>query len=156
MQFFLLIDSDDLYSFAPQPGVFDDGPVAGSLPRDEIELIVPLLAAHTATPDACWFASWEGWGDIRADVASAPKFDALRTYHLLSGPIEAATESVTVHTDQSASVWWPDDRAWCVATEIDFDTTYIGCDEACRREVLRFPGIEAFVVDPAARGPEAW
>jgi hypothetical protein len=157
MQFDVLIDSDDLYNFDPQPGVFDDAPQVGSLPREQIELLVPVLARHTATQQACWFASWEGWGDIRADVASAPKFHVpQRSYHLLAGPIDAATESVNEHLEQSASLWWPDDHAWCVATEIDFNTTYIGCDETCRDEISHLPDLEAFAVDPAARGPEAW
>jgi hypothetical protein len=157
MQFDVLTESDDSYNVAPQPGVFDAAPPVGSLPRDHVELLVPVLARHTTTPQACWFASWEGWGDIRADVASAPKFHVpQRSYHLVAGPIEAATESVNEHVEQSASLWWPDDHAWCVATEIDFDTTYIGCDETCSGEILRLPSLEAFVVDPAARGYEAW
>jgi hypothetical protein len=157
MQFDVLIESDDLYNFAPQQGVFDEAPDVGSLPRLQIELLVPVLARHTATPHVCWFACWEGWGDLRAAVASAPKFHVpQRSYHLLSGPIEAATESVSEHIEQSASLWWPDDHAWCVATEIDFNTTYIGCDETCRNEIGRLPDVEAFVVDPAARGYEAW
>lgn len=153
MEFAVLIGSDDLYSFAPQLGVFDQAPQVGSLPREQIELLAAVLGRHTATPQRCWFASWEGWGDIRADVASAPKFaPAPRSYHLLAGPIESASESMTEHSEQSASIWWPDDRAWCVATEIDFDTTYIGCDEMCSDEILRIPDVEAFVVDAAARG----
>lgn len=39
---------------------------------------------------------------------------------------------------QSANLWWPDDRAWCVATEIDFMTTYIaGTAEAIAAIVAR-------------------
>ena len=157
MQFDVLIGSDDLYSFAPQPGVFDQAPNVGSLPREQIELLVSVLGRHTATPQTCWFASWDGWGDIRADVASAPKFHpAPRSYHLLAGPIESANESMSEHSEQSASVWWPDDHAWCVATEIDFDTTYIGCDERCCKEILSVSEIEALVIDPAGRGYEGW
>jgi hypothetical protein len=159
MQFDVLIGSDDSYNFAPQPGVFEDAPQVGSLPRRLIDLLAPLLRRHTATPDSCWFAVWEGWGDIRADVASAPKFNAPlfgRSYHLLAGPIEAATENVNENIEQSASLWWPDDHAWCVATEIDFNTTYVGCDQDCCRDLLGLPAVEAFVVDPAARGYDAW
>jgi len=28
--------------------------------------------------------------------------------------------------DQSPNLWWPDDRAWFVATDIDYAWTYIG------------------------------
>lgn len=157
MQFDVLTTTDDPYNIAPQAGVFDDAPQVGSLPREQIQLLVPVLARHTATPHACWFAAWEGWGGIRADVASAPKFHVPgRSYHLLAGAIEAASESVNEHYEQSVSLWWPDDHAWCVATEIDFDTTYIGCDETCRDEIRDLPELETFAVDPAARGRDAW
>jgi hypothetical protein len=75
----------------------------------------------------------------------------------LAGSINAATETVESEAfEQSASLWWPDDHAWCVATEIDFNTTYIGCDEACCDEICRLPDLEVFVVDPAARDYETW
>ena len=51
---------------------------------------------------------------------------------------------------QSPNLWWPDDHAWCVATEIDFNTTYIACDQATRDEILALPDIEAFAIDPAS------
>jgi hypothetical protein len=51
--------------------------------------------------------------------------------------------------DESPSLWWPDDHAWCVASEIDLDTTYIGCSEACRDDLLAVPEIEALSIDPA-------
>lgn len=50
---------------------------------------------------------------------------------------------------QSANLWWPDDHAWCVATEIDINTTYIACSEACRDDILAMPELEAFEVNPA-------
>jgi len=133
------------------PGVFDDRPEVGSLPPELAAVLASALARHTTTPGRCWFAAWEGFGGIRADVQSAPKFDLPhRSYHLLVGPVTAAAESTlnSVGT-QSSSLWWPDDRAWCVATEIDLDTTYIGCDDACCREILALREIEALLIDPA-------
>jgi hypothetical protein len=73
---------------------------------------------------------------------------------LLTGPIESALEDLTNHLEQSASLWWPEDRAWCVATEIDFNHTYIGCDKTCRNEILRLLDIEVFEVDPSRPGYE--
>ena len=49
---------------------------------------------------------------------------------------------------QSPSIWWPDDHAWCVATEIDLMTTYVGCSGGCRNDLLAHEGFEAFEVDP--------
>jgi hypothetical protein len=44
---------------------------------------------------------------------------------------------------QSAYYWWPDDRAWCVATEIDLMSTYVGATEPCAEAILESAGIEA-------------
>jgi hypothetical protein len=169
MQLDALTGSADSYNIAPQPGLFDYAPRDGTLPINLVRSLLPVLARHTTAPATCWFAVWEGWGGLRRDLATAPKFDLPgRSYHLLSGPIEAAAESVDdVVVDsslaflsefafQSASLWWPDDHAWCVATEIDFVTTYIGCDERCSDEILRLGDVESFEVDPAARGSESW
>ena len=164
MQLDVLTGSADSYNIPPQLDVFDWVPQEGSLPLKLVESLLPVLARHTSTPQRCWFGAWEGWGALRRDLALAPKFGIPgRSYHLLAGPIEAATESVSqvavgpelpflsALAFQSTSFWWPDDHAWCVATEIDFNTTYIGCDEVCCHEILRL-GLESFEVDPAARG----
>jgi hypothetical protein len=49
---------------------------------------------------------------------------------------------------QSAMLWWPDDRAWCVSTEIDFSWTYVGGSQNCIAEVLNDPLLEAQLVTP--------
>jgi hypothetical protein len=136
---------------APQPGLFDDPPRVGGLPPELIPTLASVLARHTTTPDRCWFAVWNGFGDLGEDVRRAPTFLAPhREYHLLRGPTESAAESVTEPPrEQSPNLWWPDDRAWCVATEIDLDSTYIGCDDACREEILALSEIEALPIDPA-------
>jgi hypothetical protein len=50
---------------------------------------------------------------------------------------------------QSPNLWWPDDRVWCVATEIDLNTTYIGCDQSTSEEILAMRAVEALAIDPA-------
>lgn len=136
-----------------QPGVYAIAPTEGSLPVEATTPLVEVLAAHTTTVERCWFAFWNGFGDTRADVRSAPTFAIPgRTYHLLAGPLAAARESAagSVSRIQSPNLWWPDDRAWCVATEIDLNTTYIGCDDACREAILEEPTLEALRIDAAA------
>jgi hypothetical protein len=139
------------YNLAPQPGVYDVGPEVGSLPADSARALAGVLARHTGTPERCWFAVWNGFGATRSDVRGAPTFHLpARDYFLLAGPIEAASESALDGPGhQSPNLWWPDDRAWCVASEIDLDTTYIGCSEACRDEILAETDLETFAVDPA-------
>ena len=60
-----------------------------------------------------------------------------------SPPAEGPREWV-----QSPNQWWPADRAWCVATEIDFDSTLVAGTEGLVEEILRHPALEAFRVAP--------
>lgn len=81
--------------------------------------------------------------DARPQPPSAPTFELPgRAYWLLSGPIDAAGESLGPW-EQSANLWWPEDRSWCVATEIDFSWTYVGGDETLIEELLAIPMVEA-------------
>jgi hypothetical protein len=53
----------------------------------------------------------------------------LRSYYLLSGPVRAATDIVDPAAPdewQRPDLFWPDDRAWFVATDVDFYSLYIG------------------------------
>lgn len=43
---------------------------------------------------------------------------------------------------QSPSILWPDDHAWVLATEIDFDSTLVGGTRALVHELVRAPGLE--------------
>lgn len=50
------------------------------------------------------------------------------------------------HHLQSPQQWWPDDRAWAVATEIDDDYTVVAGSEALADAILAHPGLETFRV----------
>jgi hypothetical protein len=41
------------------------------------------------------------------------------------------------------NIWWPDDRAWCVASEIDLPYTYVGGEQGLIEEILTHPALEA-------------
>ncbi|MCH7669707.1 MAG: hypothetical protein IIC71_11005 [Acidobacteria bacterium] len=63
---------------------------------------------------------------------------------MLAGPIEGILESVLEEPfTQTANLWWPEDRAWSVATEIDFSWTYIGGSVSLIQAVLGAPGLES-------------
>jgi hypothetical protein len=50
-----------------------------------------------------------------------------RDYLLYTGPVEAVGAVAPVAGSyQTANLWWPSDRAWCVASEIDLAWTYVG------------------------------
>lgn len=88
------------------------------------------------------------------EVLEGPRFQIPgRGYFLLEGPLEAAGElgyrpRPDVFFPQSPNIFWPDDRAWCVATEIDLDSTYVGGSNALVEALLAAPGLEAWRVQP--------
>ncbi len=84
-----------------------------------------------------------------------------RDYALYGGPIELALASLEhprfgedddeewddARNYQSPNLWWPEDRSWFVATEIDFAWTYVGASEATIRAILDADDLEALVVE---------
>jgi hypothetical protein len=134
-----------------QPGVFDEAPHTGTLPVELIEPLSAVLSHHTSAIEECWFGVWEGFGALPDWIRAAPAFEIPnRRYYLLRGPLAATSESVEEFPfDQSANLWWPDDRTWCVASEIDLNSTYVGTSEACADELLAAPGLETLRVDPS-------
>jgi hypothetical protein len=127
-------------------------PEEGSLDLAETTTLVGVLREHTTTPERCWFGFWEGWGGLRTDIKEAPWFELpSRGYFLMEGPIDAITTSAyaeELHSYQSASLWWPEAQAWCVATDVDLESTYIGASAACIDELLSTPGLEVLRVEP--------
>ncbi len=105
------------------------GPAWGSLPVDERRVLAELLHDETGTPDRCWFCVWEGFGGL--DHQGVPERVALphRDYLLYAGPLELVVADLNPPSDQSPNLWWPDDRAWVVASEIDLAWTYVGGSE---------------------------
>jgi hypothetical protein len=134
-----------------QPGVWDHAPGEGSLPEPLVPVLTSVLARHTGTPGRCWFAVWDGWGALEPGVREAPVFDLPhRRLFLLTGPITAVRRSLeTPPWWQSPTLWWPDDRAWCVETEVDLESTYVGGTRACLAELLCHPDLEAVTAQPA-------
>src|SRR5579862_7410629 len=134
------------------PGIYDDPPRVGALPEGIARQLASVLRGETSTPGRCWFGLWDGYGAAReSEVALAPRFHLPhRDYHLLEGPIDELGESVLdPPLWQTANLCWPDDHAWCLATEIDLDSTYLACDARCRAAILSLREIEASSIDPA-------
>jgi len=49
---------------------------------------------------------------------------------------------------QSPSWWWPEDRAWVVHSEVDYDSTLIGGTRALANALVSDPGLECLEVTP--------
>ena len=47
---------------------------------------------------------------------------------------------------RSPSLWWPEDRAWCVATDVDLETSYLGASKAGVDALMDKAGVEVMRV----------
>jgi hypothetical protein len=101
----------------------------GSMDASDLAALVAILSGFTTSGDDCWMGIWEGYGPIAGldvDDDHYPLVEtANRSYHLLHGPVEEARDA---HDDmgRGPNLLWPSDRAWCVATDIDMDSTLVG------------------------------
>jgi len=153
------------------------GPRAGSLYPPDAEVLARLARVWTSTPENCWFCVWDGfgWGQgavaavstedgtlpeileealrdpVPAEVREGPRVRLpYRNYLLYRGPAEAvvATARVPGTWEQCANLWWPADRAWCAATEIDLQWTYVGGPRGLVDAILADDRIEALPAAP--------
>ena len=70
-----------------------------------------------------------------------------RDYMLFTGPLAAVPELAAEGGFwQTPNLWWPDDRAWFVSTDIDLLDTYVGGSPDCIQRILDSPELEAFRV----------
>jgi len=119
--------------------------------RGDPQLASLPVVVITDTPDEAYFCLWEGfgldetqaWWDRPARVRTPH-----RAYHLLTGPVAAACVLPTPVEWRCASLWWPADQAWLVATEIDGYLTYVGAAQAAIEAVLAHPSLDAVPVRP--------
>lgn len=115
----------------------DAAPQEASLPEEpEHEPLAPALLAAVRNPTR----------------VSLPA----RTYVLLEGPLQAAAEFgwyfPTGHfVPQSPNIFWPEDHAWCVATEIDLPHSYVAGPQALIENLVAHPHITAKQVLPDDR-----
>ena len=154
------------------------GPEEGNLGESDCAVLAAIVRDWTATPEDCWFAVWEGYGwegtvsffavsdsdeggpavpppprdPVPAPVRAGPRVELPnRGYLLYRGPAEdaLALPRLAGTHGQCPNLWWPADRAWCVATEIDLPWTYVGGPRGLIDAVLADERIEAL---PAAPG----
>jgi hypothetical protein len=68
--------------------------------------------------------------------------DPARSYLLFTGAMNQAAGWL-----DGPNIWWPDDRAWCVASEIDLPSTYVGGSNELIDAILHDPALEALPSD---------
>jgi hypothetical protein len=73
-----------------------------------------------------------------------------RDYAVLAGPLRSALRIGTFAAEwfwpQSPNLFWPADRTWCVASEIDFDSTLVGGPARLIDALLHTPELDAWPV----------
>ncbi|OZM73359.1 hypothetical protein CFN78_10975 [Amycolatopsis antarctica] len=130
---------------ARQPGRYDEPPVESDLPLPVAEILVAVLRRHTTTPRRCWFGMWDGFGRTPEPPHEAEFEMPARRMWLYEGEIDAGMADFGPGIwHQSPNLWWPSDRAWCVATDIDLESTYLGVSNRGAEELLAHKGIECF------------
>ncbi|MHB1511130.1 MAG: hypothetical protein ACYCST_18075 [Acidimicrobiales bacterium] len=144
------------------------GPHGGRLYLPDADALAEDLRGFTATPEACFFGLWDGYGSLGVPATSqgSPPADPLpdpippavrrgplvrlpnREYLLYTGPVEATTAPASLGRDQTANLAWPADHAWCGASEIDLAWTYVGGSTALIELLLADERIEALSAAP--------
>lgn len=157
---------------SPRPWA-GQGPDIGRLYGPYVEALVTILREWTQEPDSCWFCLWDSHGHLYGSRggsvsplapgkgAATREIPAIvpqtaingprvrlpylgREYMLFHGPVGAALkEPFGGEWDQSPNMWWPADRAWFVATEIDYPWTYVGGTTEMIQQILDDDRIEA-------------
>jgi len=155
---------------------WQESPDPGSMPPAVLAALCDVLAAHTGSSQHCFFCTLDGYGQhatvtftaerdsdgdggdreperiVPPDVTGSARVQLPeRGYLLLEGPLAAAGELGTTIFPQSPSLFWPEDHAWCVATDVDLDSTYLGGSAALVRDLLADERLEALpvsVTDP--------
>lgn len=155
------------------PSPWDGEPRLGTLSSAQATALAELLAGRTTAREACWFCLWEGYGYLTGASSSQTAWKEAspsqrprrqprwhlrlphprpignlpdrrrvrlpnRDYLLFRGPLSKGEG-----WEDGPNLWWPDDHAWCVASEIDLPCTYVGGPQELIDAVVGHPAIEA-------------
>lgn len=140
MQFEAIATPHQNGGLSPKPW---GGQVPGYMPTHQVESLANVLGVFTSTPDTMRYLVWEGYGHIPR--TSRPRVGSPeRKYLLYCGGIEDMRgRSASKGDHEPPEYWFPEDKAWCVATDMDLFWTYVGGSRACIDTLLRSPDLEA-------------
>lgn len=130
----------------------------GSLPVEQLAALCDVLAAHTRATDGCTFDLGEDWPGWHAPWPGEGGGDGDRpSSGLVAAPLAEAVP--LAYSDapgrwwaRSPAAFWPDDRAWYVATAAGLDDSLVGGSVALREDLLAAAGLDAWparATDPA-------
>lgn len=150
-------------SYAPGAVTGPDGreyasPQTGSLTPDQLTDIAHHLVVNTSTPSSGVVAIWDGYSDLDDDFPGGPRLQLPgRNYVVATEPpslFGAADWPASVpwqdRRAQSPNILWPDDHAWVLVSDIDFDSTIVGGSQKLIDELVADHVIEALQLPPDA------
>jgi hypothetical protein len=172
MQWHAIVGSPDYLNMT---GSLWDGanPCRGDLAHSALSVLCDRLAENSE-PE-CYFCLWEGYdrletyGWLKTTLAADSNVTVRdrhiftseelsrsrlhlpgRDYIVLAGPLRNALRIGSFAADwfcpQSPNLFWPADRTWCVASDIDFDSTLVGGPVRLVDAILHTPELDAWAV----------
>lgn len=154
-----------------------EGPSEGSPYVADVDALVEALADYTPAPERCCFCVWVGYlgggaavfAPLGASPVRLPRRDPpdrvvalpYRDYGLIEAPLSFATslDALSDGWHKTANLWWPEDHAWCVASEIDLRWTYVGGSSELIGRILadeRLEALPATPEDPSSLAISGW
>jgi hypothetical protein len=160
-----------LPQFTPslEPPWHGQGPREGSPYASDVDALIDDLADYTADSERCFFCVWVGYlgGSVAvftplgAPPVAPPRRDSPervvalphREYGLIEAPLSfaASLDALSDGSHKTANLWWPEDRAWCVASGIDLRWTYVGGSSELIARILSDERMEALPATPNDR-----
>lgn len=151
----------------PEPPPWSSAPTRGTLEGEDCIALIEILTAHTSSSDLCWFCLWDGYGwqgrgalKVSSEAATTVLPDPVPPEVRSGGRVELPNRSYLLYTgpsaqalaflgsqDQTPNLWWPADRNWCVATELDLDWTYVGGSDELVSRLLSDRRLETLPVE---------
>jgi len=150
----------------------NSAPSTGDMAVSLRHSLITNLASETGTPDSVYYGIWEGYGYLHRGssanftyvddprpghprrqvsleglyqmVEGRPKFTLPgRAYLLAHGALD---DLPLFPSHLTPSFIWPEDHAFCCATEIDFDSTLVGLSEQGAQRLLDDDSLEALPI----------
>jgi hypothetical protein len=177
MQWHAIVGSYDYSNFTGSKWS-GGNPNISELDEEPLAALCAILERHTSSPERCYFGISTIHGGVEEEFPDEPLLRMPnRDFAILAGPLSAVDQIGISNAHASAfsfsAVWvgdgpppdpdpdpstnasemapnliWPENRAWFVASEYDFDSTLVGGSRELIDAILDSPDLEAWQVDP--------
>lgn len=130
-------------------------PAVGQLPVLQGSRLLQAVERFSDAEDV-WMLFWNGFAGISPTFDLAAEYvTPTRTYRLAKCDFTSLRDGKLFRKTSVAyfmpSVWWPTDRAWCAATEVDARSTLVAGSVACIDAILESKDLETFRIHESDR-----